>query len=734
MKLIAQIILNLSLLTSLLYSQNLQWQAVYNGPADSTDLAQKILLDPTGNVIVTGSSVGTGTTYDFATIKYNQAGVQQWAARYNGPANGKDYGISGAIDGSGNIYVCGNSFTNNVMDICLIKYNNSNGTGMWNSRYPAASVTGYYSLTADNNGNCYIAGVQNSNLIVIKYNTSGAQQWVATYNGPANGYDEGRQILVDAAGNVYAAGISDGGSTQDDIVLIKYNSSGVQQWATRFNISAFNKDDSPTALKMDEQGNLYISGYSYNNNTNSQPVLLVCKFNSSGVLQWSQTISSQISFAMGNDMAIDDFNSVYITGSIVNTANKETMLIAKYNTNGIQQWVNYYSRTSSSDDCGYRISIDRHNYIYIQNHSKTGGSNNYRVILKYNSNGNQIWTNAYQGNIQGTESANNSSLVVDNNFNVYSTGGNLGNSQSENYITLKYTQSCYTVSGLITYQDNNQPVNGGSIKALYYDRSSASIIVLDSTGIQSNGAYTLNCNHQDSAYFMVYQDDEEMSFVPTYYPSTIDWQQASRVFVDHNLSNINVQVYRINNTTASYSISGTAVNNFQVPNYIQDAIVYAKIGNDYKNFAISNADGSYSVTTLPSGNYTLTTYRMGYNSVTQNVSITNSNLTGVTINFSNPIAVKSISKIVPEDYMLSQNYPNPFNPSTKITFAIPVKEYVTLAVYDMTGREAAVLINNEMEAGYHDITFNASQLSSGVYFYKLTTKNTQLTKKMVLVK
>lgn len=734
MKLITKLTLILCLLTSLFYAQNLQWQSIYNGPADSTDLANKLVLDAAGNVFVTGSSVGTGSSYDFTTIKYNPAGVQQWLVRYNGPANGKDYAFSLAADNNSNIYVCGNSSN----DIALVKYNSSNGSMIWSTRYTNARMTSSTGFVIDANGNSYATGSNGSDMIIIKYNSSGSQQWIATYNGPSNGNDEGWQVITDASGNVFAAGISAGGSqTQKDIVLIKYNSTGVQQWVTRFNNTSFNKDDCPAALKLDKLGNLYIAGYSYNSNTFSQPVLLLCKFNSSGQFMWSQIISSQVTFAQAWDMCIDEYNSVYVTGSVVtgtSSNNRETMVLAKYNPSGAQQWVSYYNRTSTSNDCAFSISIDKNNYIYIQNHSKTSGSNNYRVIIKYNSNGDQIWAQPYQGNVQGQGSNDNSSLSVDNSFNVYSTGGNLGNTQAENYITLKYTQPCYTVSGTVTYKDNNQPVNSGYIKALYYDRSSAAVITLDSAGIQSNGAYTLNCNHPDSAYFMVYQDDETLDFVPTYYPSTIDWQQAQKVYTNQNLTNINIQVFRINNSTSPYSISGITANNNQGTNYIKDAIVYAKIGSDFKNFALSIYDGSYLVKKLPAGTYTLTAYRMGYNSVTQTVTITTGNLSGINFNFTNPIGVKGNSRLLPDNYVLSQNYPNPFNPSTKISFTIPNKELVTLSVYDITGKEAAVLLNGVLEAGSHSISFDASNLSSGIYFYKLITENIQLTKKMVLLK
>jgi hypothetical protein len=83
---------------------------------------------------------------------------------------------------------------------------------------------------------------------------------------------------------------------------------------------------------------------------------------------------------------------------------------------------------------------------------------------------------------------------------------------------------------------------------------------------------------------------------------------------------------------------------------------------------------------------------------------------------------------------LDQNYPNPFNPSTNITFQLPQNSDVSLIVYDMVGREVAVLVNRQMTAGIHNATFEASRYPSGVYFYRLETASGSLSRKMTLIK
>ncbi len=109
----------------------------------------------------------------------------------------------------------------------------------------------------------------------------------------------------------------------------------------------------------------------------------------------------------------------------------------------------------------------------------------------------------------------------------------------------------------------------------------------------------------------------------------------------------------------------------------------------------------------------------------------NINLDGT---FGNPTGIIKNSGGVPDVYSLSQNYPNPFNPETKIKFNIPVTGYTKLSVYDVLGREEAVLVNGNLSAGSYEINWNALNVPSGVYFYKITSGDYTAVKKMMLVK
>ncbi|MBI5404040.1 MAG: T9SS type A sorting domain-containing protein, partial [Ignavibacteriae bacterium] len=98
------------------------------------------------------------------------------------------------------------------------------------------------------------------------------------------------------------------------------------------------------------------------------------------------------------------------------------------------------------------------------------------------------------------------------------------------------------------------------------------------------------------------------------------------------------------------------------------------------------------------------------------------------------VGIDPIGNKIPETYKLFQNYPNPFNPSTSIKFDLSGNENVTLKIFDLNGKEIAVLINEKLESGSYLLIWNASQYPSGIYFYKLQTEKFVETKKMVLIK
>ena len=95
---------------------------------------------------------------------------------------------------------------------------------------------------------------------------------------------------------------------------------------------------------------------------------------------------------------------------------------------------------------------------------------------------------------------------------------------------------------------------------------------------------------------------------------------------------------------------------------------------------------------------------------------------------------EELESSLPSEFSLSQNYPNPFNPTTNINFSIPGQGQYSLRVFNILGKEVTTLVNGDINAGSYNTTFDASNLSSGIYFYSLTGNNVNITKKMLLLK
>ncbi|MCE1190433.1 MAG: YCF48-related protein [Ignavibacteria bacterium] len=145
---------------------------------------------------------------------------------------------------------------------------------------------------------------------------------------------------------------------------------------------------------------------------------------------------------------------------------------------------------------------------------------------------------------------------------------------------------------------------------------------------------------------------------------------------------------------------------------------------------LSNA--SYPVT-IASKNATFTVKDAATNGRLVNMVVSDSRTGSITNSAVQALVVSMVSK-TPKSFELNQNYPNPFNPTTTINFAVPVKSQVTLSIYNQLGQKVATLVNGEMEAGFRSVTWNASNMASGVYFYELRAGNFTSVKKLVLMK
>ena len=317
---------------------------------------------------------------------------QQWAVRYNGLSNLNDETSAMTIDASGNTYVTGTT----------------------------DSIIGF--------------GYK-SDQITIKYNPSGSMVWMTKYNGPINGNESGGAITVDNDGNVYVVTSSEGGASDYDVVIIKYNASGVQQWADRLNGSA-NQLDNGSSIAVDNSGNAYITGYM--TRTGSQKDVFAAKYNSAGTQQWIQYYNTFND--LGKEIKLDNSGNVFILCEFQVSANNTDFAIVKYNSSGVFQFASGYNGPANGDDFPGSITIDSAGNVYTCGRCTSLSTGMDGVVIKYDNAGTQLWVKQY--------SASNTVLfdqfndvTVDTSGNVYVCGSSEVFAGNPDYLIVKYNNS-----------------------------------------------------------------------------------------------------------------------------------------------------------------------------------------------------------------------------------------------------------------------------------------------------
>jgi uncharacterized repeat protein (TIGR02543 family) len=388
-------------------------------------------------VSVAGSYAGTDY-YDgnVVLVKYNSSGAALWAKSVTAGTDTSEFN-SVAVDSSGNIYAAGyqrgtGSYTYGEgvsvagsysgYNVVLVKYDSS-GTALWAKSVTAgASWSLFYSVAVDSSGNVYAAGHQGgtgsftygegvsvagsysgSNVVLVKYDSSGTALWAKSVTA-GNDYSRFYSVAVDSSGNVYAAGYQDGRGSftygegvsvagtywNNNVVLVKYNSSGNALWAR--SVTAGNDRSEFNSVAVDSSGNVYAAGYqddtgsyTYGEGVSvaetywSNNVVLV-KYNSSGTALWAKSVTAGTSYSRFYSVAVDSSGNVYAAGY-------------QYGT-GSLTYGEGVSVAGSYSDCNV-------------------------VLVKYDSSGTALWAKSVTA---GDDYSEFNSVAVDSSGNVYAAG------------------------------------------------------------------------------------------------------------------------------------------------------------------------------------------------------------------------------------------------------------------------------------------------------------------------
>ncbi|MFZ1612084.1 MAG: T9SS type A sorting domain-containing protein [Chitinophagales bacterium] len=364
------------------------WQVTYNSTYNDNDYGTAITLDDDGNVYVAAASFISATNqYDYRTIKYNSTGTLQWTSTYNGTGSLYDIPSDIIVDASDNVYVTGGSFGSGTgWDYATIKYNSS-GTQQWVSRYnyngndDAAS-----GLAINNSGRIVVTGgsaqaVDNWDFASVKYNqNTGVQLDVQRNTASGLGIDRVYGFTIDGDDNIYLTGRAAISGQGYNMRTVKMDSLLTVQWSKTYD--AANGDDVGYAVQVDLAGYVYVTG----SITNAEGILngFTVKYNSAGTVQWSaiETANNGSDLATWNtDLSISEDNDIVIAGTTHNGANSDIIMYI-YNSDGEKQWTETWNGTGNGDDTPYFVHADFNNQIYIGGKSFSGTNDTY-ILVRY---------------------------------------------------------------------------------------------------------------------------------------------------------------------------------------------------------------------------------------------------------------------------------------------------------------------------------------------------------------
>lgn len=786
---------------------NTVWIGRYSGTTNRYEVPAALAVDKGGNVFVTGTSVRPSGSYDYATIKYGPNGTQQWVAYYDG-AGGSDFAAAIALDRDGAVYVTGKSFgINSSSDFATVKYDPS-GRQQWVARFAGGGggVDGARAIAVDSRKNVFVTGFTFNQLTsldyeTIRYDSNGIQQWASCYNGSADGVDLPVGLVLDRQDNVYVTGTSSGGGTRSDFATVSYDARGVQRWVKRYNGSA-NLDDQAAAIAIDSGGGIYAAGTSVVDSAvsyfvirygfNEAPVwpvryegpgvsfdvvddmvadsagnvyltggsyspessmdVLTMKYNAAGTVEWSARYGGlRATYEEGVAIAIDGTGAAYVTGLTFNSGGITDYLTIKYTPGGREEWVRQFNRLGNGYNFAAAIAVDRDRNVYVTGYSFNGSSYDY-TTLKYGPDGTLLWTPGgyvtYDGPAGGDDIA--VAMVVDSSSDVYVTGYSRGTGTSYDYATIKYSSG-----GVREWVARYNGPTGGD------DRPAA--IALDSAG----NVYVTGTS-QDTFYnqcaTVAYTPGGDQKWAARYSSGKRNSDEAVAIAVDGGRN-----VYVAGNgfdsafahsdfITVKYDSTGMQqwVSRYDGASHSEDLVAALELdqsGNVYVTGKSMGPDLLYDYATVMYNSRGLSQwvgrYKSPANSSVEaktvrldhqgNVYVTG-NGSGYrwkvinTIKYAPTVSeVGGVPQGAPASFQVFQNYPNPFNPQTTIRYVLGKRSHVRVSVYDLLGREIGVLVDAAQESGLHTVLFNSGGLSSGAYFFEVRSTGGYVSVKKMMI-
>ncbi len=547
------------------------------------------------------------------------------------------------------------------------------------------------------------------------------EDWINRYDGTISGEDKVQAMTSDREGNIYVTGYSEGKGTGRDFLTVKYSWEGKEEWTVRFNgfERASGIDDEANAIAVDEEGNVYVTGSSYAGRIGRD--FCTIKYNGKGQEQWVSYFSGfsriEDSDEEATSIAIGDGGNIYVAGNSGVIGAGFEICVVKYDQNGEQLWASKYYEVSSDVSRPVFIKATNSGFVYLAGTIQRLSNGIDYYTAKISKSGELEWDATYNG-IGGNLAISDdevSALALDENGNAYVTGYSYGAGTGKDFCTIKYgydgreewvSRTDYSqLQKNIRFEDE--------AKALAVDVSGNVYVTGKATSSLGGSDYlTVKINAKGETEWKKRFDSESFLYS----------EDGAEALALDKRGNIYVTGF-INGFPPLLNCGNERGKDFCT-------IKYSPAGSQkwVKEYNGTGALGSND--DVAKGIFVDSKNRIFVMGESMGEE---SGLDFCLIKYSEYIPLEE-SESSEKSYRLNDNYPNPFNPTTKISFAIPVSSNVRLSIYDMSGREVAVIVNALLAAGSHQYEWNASQLSSGTYFYKIQAEGFVQTKKMVLIK
>ncbi len=501
--------------------------------------------------------------------------------------------------------------------------------------------------------------------------------WVKIYNGGSLEFS--KKMVRDVNGNFIGTGssvVSDPGWSNYGILTIKYDPSGNTLWTAVKDNSA-NATDEPTSLILDKDNNIITAGYY------GQYMILV-KYDESGNELWFHAFNPGYDYTLTDQLCTDGSGNIYYTGSSPKGQGLWQPFVRKYSADGNLAW------DKNFDLGGYqRLVYDGNTNFYIVGSPVPEDSIWKCTVIKFDTSGSIIWKNNFGTN--GDLYYQPLKLILDSDQNFYVLG-----SYGDYYFQQMTELFKCDSSGTLIWDK------------LISDTSNVSIwpsdICLDSRD-----------NIYMSGYKGTFASDGRLLTMRFNPDGDIIWEKS--ISDSNRYSNGEFLGIDADNNVYNFGL----IQNLTFPGYRTTfAVKYDSLGvqqwrlnngyiTDHISASIVNADDDFTLFFTDDGaNYKTTRYS------------------------NNPIKVTEFDRDF--SFELKQNYPNPFNPVTKISYSLSVTSYVILKIFDILSNEITTLVDKQQTPGAYTAEFDGSNLSSGVYFYKIISGNHSEVKKMMLLR